>query len=254
MTAHRRAGSTSKPLDNYPTPAWAILAALPDILTTPRAEDMIVRAEPRARPGLILEPAAGVGNVIAAMHAAGLGAHRYEAVEIRPEAAAACQQRFSRVRMTIGDFLAHRSEDVPDLVVMNPPYGGRSQDLARAFIAHALEIVRPNRFALVAALLRMNWYADGRTSGRLQWLKGSGLIRILHLGRRPSFTGDGASDASTYAWGIWRSPSSPDALTEPTTYRLLDCSVSAINERLTAAGLTPAAITEPRRTRAPGRK
>jgi len=74
-------------------------------------------------------------------------------------------------------------------VVMNPPYS-----YAREFVDAGLQVADT-----VVALLRVNWVASRK---RKEWHR-------LHpsdlhvLDKRPSFTGDGKTDATEYAWFVW---------------------------------------------------
>ena len=95
-----------------------------------------------------------------------------------------------------GDFLKDERTRYFDAVVMNPPYS-----LAREFILRAMEIVKDD--GKVCALLRLNFLGSSRK--RLDVVgPGSGLLRVLVMSKRPSFTGDGKTDATDYAWLVWR--------------------------------------------------
>lgn len=229
MSARLRAGSTPRTSDDYPTPPWAFLAVLPHLL---RLAEGALGAPARFE---VLEPACGEGTLLGAMLAAGLDAG-LSGVELRSEAAAVARERYPGAAVLAADFLATTwAGPRPHLVVTNPPYGGRT-DLPLAFLKRGLQIVQPG--GVVALLLRMNWYGDGRASGRGAWLLANPPAALLQLNRRPSFTEDGKSDASTYAWGVWRSQVAPrGSLLPASAYELVDCAPEAINLRLRDRGL-----------------
>lgn len=76
-----------------------------------------------------------------------------------------------------------------DMVVMNPPF-----NQALDFVQHGLELS-----SMVVALLRLNWLSSQRRSA---WLA-EHTPDVYVLSRRPSFTG-GKTDATDYAWMVWR--------------------------------------------------
>lgn len=78
------------------------------------------------------------------------------------------------------------------LVIMNPPY-----EHALAFVYIAQMLVQKG--GTVCALLRLNWLAS---KTRAQFHKDH-PSDVLVLPRRPSFTGDGKTDATDYAWFVW---------------------------------------------------
>jgi hypothetical protein len=82
------------------------------------------------------------------------------------------------------------------------PYGGR-ENTAQRFIMRALDLAHDG--ASVWALLRVNWLLDGEAScGRQTWMRtGPGTPNVFALNKRPSFTGDGRADATTYCWAQW---------------------------------------------------
>ena len=117
-------------------------------------------------------------------------------MEIDPEKVAQCEG----MNVKCGDYLTSDSSgDFGDdlTVVMNPPY----RDAAE-FVRAALLSVAVGR--KVCALLRLNFL--GSSSKRLDLFEWGSELRAVHvLARRPSFTGDGRSDACEYAWFVWES-------------------------------------------------
>jgi len=177
MSATNR-GAARAPLDFYSTPAWvteSLLAALPG---KPGANFPLT-------PGSILDPCAGDGSILALLGDVGRG------FELDPLRAFVCKER--------GLAVEHRDALVPgdtwgnpELVIMNPPYS-----LAEEFVRRALQEVRPG--GTVAALLRLGFAASKK---RVQFHRDfPSDFKILP--QRPSFTADGKTDASEYAWFVW---------------------------------------------------
>lgn len=189
--------------DFYPTPAWAV-EAVAELMLDSRPKDMPV----------IYEPGAGDGAILRALSArAVIGPEGpvtprrakmsdFRGCEIRDEAAQLC--RGMGYMVWTMDFLKERPAVTSDigLFVANPPYGGRL-NLAQKFIERMLELAHDG--ASVWALLRINWLLDGEASvGRQTWLRtGPGTPNVFALNKRPSFTGDGRADATTYCWAQW---------------------------------------------------
>ena len=78
---------------------------------------------------------------------------------------------------------------------MNPPYRKAAEFIRQA-------IGERSRGGKVAALLRLNFLGSSRKRIDLVG-PGSCLRSVLVLSRRPSFTGDGRTDACEYAWFVW---------------------------------------------------
>lgn len=78
---------------------------------------------------------------------------------------------------------------------MNPPYTH-----ALEFVKVGLSLTRSSSVeGVVAALLRINWMAgQGRRDFHQAW-----PCDVWVLPKRPSFTGDGKTDATEYAWFVW---------------------------------------------------
>lgn len=177
--------------DYYPTPAWAV-EAVADLILDSRPKDMPV----------IYEPGAGEGAILHVLHMYGPDVSYFRGCELRDEAAQLCRARGFMVWTM--DFLKERRAVTSNIGVwpMNPPYGGR-ENLAQKFIMRALDLAHDG--ASVWALLRINWLLDGEASfGRQTWMRtGPGTPNVYALNRRPSFTGDGRADATTYCWAQW---------------------------------------------------
>lgn len=94
------------------------------------------------------------------------------------------------------DFLSVTQADIGtyDAVIGNPPFS-----LAEEFVRHAHTMIAPN--GVVAFLLRLN-FLEGKKRGDGLW-KEFPLSGLYVYSARPSFTGDGKTDAAAYALFVW---------------------------------------------------
>lgn len=180
MTATNRGGERAAD-DFYRTPAWCVWRLL----------EVVAPAE-----GLWLEPCAGDGAIVRAVESypgERLPAHTWAVIEKRPEEAAGLAALVGAEAVECpGDFLASVEAVAklrPRALIMNPPY---SQ--AMDFVQAAIEVA-----PFVAALLRLNWLASAE---RCDFLRAT-CPDVYVIPNRPSFTADGGSDASEYAWLVW---------------------------------------------------
>lgn len=156
--------------DFYETPAWCTEALIASVRL----------------PGVIWEPAAGRGAIVAPLVAAG---HKVYASDIEVR---------DGFELMVSDFLAsRRSHRDADAIVTNPPY-----TLAREFIEHALGLMEP--VGGVVAMLLRNEYDSAKTR---QHLFGGhpAFARKLTLTKRPQWI-EGelrASPRHNYSWFIW---------------------------------------------------
>jgi SAM-dependent methyltransferase len=168
--------------DFYETPAWCV--------------DALFEAEPLCGP--YYDPACGTGAILRIL------AERDQALglDIHPPSVEACiaEELAAQVADYLSSDLRWRAPGDAwsgTTIVMNPPY-----KLAAEFVRAALEDVQPGR--KVAALLRLNFLGSSRK--RLDLVGPDSHLRAVHvLSRRPSFTGDGRTDACEYAWFVWES-------------------------------------------------
>lgn len=174
MSAAGRGGARAA-LDFYSTPAWVTETLLAKLENVPE--------------GSILDPCAGDGSILRLLGERGYG------FELDPERAAKCRE--SGLPITNRDALSDTTwtdfaDKPPAAVIMNPPYS-----LSEAFVRRALSEVRPG--GTVAVLLRLGWLASKK---RVPFHR-SFPSAVYVLPRRPSFTPDGKTDASEYAWFVW---------------------------------------------------
>lgn len=204
--------------DFYPTPAWAVDVIVPYVLEELR----------RVGGFDIVDPGCGEGGILLRFlpHLRKRGwppqIERLTGYEIRPDAVSTVWGAISREAakypgLESGAFLqrwiAIRQQDwlaedfnprwtTISAHVMNAPYGGRL-NLAQQFIAKSHERIATG--SSIWALLRSNWILDGeKTHGRQTWMRAViGVPNVYGLNKRPSFTGDGKADATSYVWAHW---------------------------------------------------
>ncbi len=168
-------------VDFYPTPAWctrAVLAAIPGLPG-----------------GVWMEPSVGSAAIVRAVD----GARREEPRALRW---IGCEIRDVRPLppiapddLRIGDFLDPATcagLPRPDVIIGNPPYSH-----ALPFAARCLEIADGHAWVLM--LLRLAFL---ETEERRPFLQRN-PPDVYPLSRRPSFTGDGATDGAAAAWIVW---------------------------------------------------
>lgn len=171
-------GSDRSPRDFYETPAWCV--------------DALFDAEPLCGP--YYDPGCGTGAILRILAKRG----KAWGGDIHAPSVQACADE--GLVVGVADYLSpelrYRAPgEVTTTIVMNPPY-----KLAPEFLRAALEDLEPGR--KVCALLRLNFLGSSRK--RLDLVgPGSGLRSVYVLSRRPSFTGDGRTDACEYAWFVW---------------------------------------------------
>lgn len=161
-------------LDFYETPSWAI-----------RPVTKVLQIAPTQR---ILDPGCGTGAILRCVGAA---FPENEILGLEKDGARfeACSA-LTELPVEQGDFFTHRERY--DVIVSNPPYSH-----ALEFVQHALSMA-----PLVAMLLRLPWLASMK---RAEWHR-ENPSHVCVLPKRPSFTGDGKTDATEYAWFIWGTP------------------------------------------------
>ena len=75
-----------------------------------------------------------------------------------------------------------------DVMIMNPPFSH-----ALDFVIHGMSMA-----PTVIMLQRLNWLGPARA----EWLRRN-QPDVYVLPKRPSFTADGSTDATEYAWFVW---------------------------------------------------
>jgi predicted RNA methylase len=169
--------------DFYATPEWVTRIALPHVFSEQVATDVqCVR---------VLDPCCGDGKILSAVKQWGtmIGLDcttvGYELDETRAKEA----EDSGVVVLKTGDALKQEWVEA-DVLITNPPY-----KLAENFVIKALEAGYPT----VAMLLRLNWLASmKRRSFHTQYPSD-----VHVLPKRPSFTANGRTDSTEYAWFVW---------------------------------------------------
>lgn len=168
--------------DFYETPAWAVDAIVP-LLPIREANAIIVDA------------GSGNGAIAAALEGKLGPGGEIVGVEKQEELVALARDRnLYNAEFVVGDFEKDTIEyrGAPNIIIMNPPYS-RAQE----FVTRALRLVA--RGGIVVALLRLGFLSSRR---RTEFHKKHPAAFYV-LNKRPSFTGDGKTDASDYAWFVW---------------------------------------------------
>ena len=162
----------------YPTEPWCVDALLESPLVTLPG-------------GLWIEPCAGMGSIVRAVNAKRSDVDWLLCdIDERMEPHLRRVMRGFDILLPFGDFV-HRpwNRSVADVLIMNPDF-----DHTEAFIAAAFVRAR-----WVVMLQRVNWFGS---QDRAPWLRRH-CPNQYNLPKRPSFTGDGKTDATEYAWFVW---------------------------------------------------
>lgn len=176
--SHRLAADQRLPDDAYYTPAWAVQAILPRL------------NQSALRHGRVLEPACGAGAILREVSfCRDVAQPMVQAMDIRDMSA---EYEVRAVDFQHRSFIGYVPISPPDIIITNPPYS-----LAMEFVEHALRIVAPG--GQVAMLLRLGFLASQKRADFHRAHPSS----LYVLPRRPSFTENGKTDSSDYAWFVW---------------------------------------------------
>jgi hypothetical protein len=156
-----------RPDDAYNTPSWCVRRLLERVYLP--------------KTGRWLEPCAGNGALIKAANAV-VPDLVWDAIDIAPRADGIRQADF----LTEGPWSTSVST-----VITNPPFS-----LAREFVERSFEVAPK---AWIAMLMRLNWAASEE---RFLLMK-MRAPDLYVLPNRPSFTDDGRTDSTEYAWMVW---------------------------------------------------
>jgi predicted RNA methylase len=164
--------------DFYTTPAWATDAILSHLSPL----------------GRVLDAGCGEGAIMARVGA--FGATDVRGVEVHEGRA----MHADAIAYTVhGDFLAledalNAAGEPTDLIIANPPF-----KLAMEFVQKALALTHGGSTGQVAMLLRLAFLASmKRAAFHRLWPSD-----VYVLPRRPSFTPDGKTDSTDYAWFVF---------------------------------------------------
>ena len=157
--SQRDSGYQRKELDAYDTPEWVTQALLPHIKGVTS----------------VWEPAAGAGQMVRVLEAAGL---QVTATDIA----------------TGQDFLSATAKPV-DAIVTNPPYA-----LAQEFIEHALALTKPS--GVIAMLLRCD-FDHAKTRQHLFGQCPQFAKKLVLTKRVRWIEGSNGSPSFNHAWFVW---------------------------------------------------
>lgn len=167
-------GAERREHDAYYTPDW-VTSAILNALELPD--------------GVWMDPAVGDGAIIAAVEASRPGRQRWLAMDVREVARPAHVEEGA---LLVGDFLRTDCLAPVDVVITNPPYS-----IALPFAERAID--RHGRWAYVALLLRLAFLESRERAAFLA----AHPPDIYPLAPRPSFTANGKTDSTAYAWFVW---------------------------------------------------
>lgn len=176
-------GAERSPADFYPTPLWAtqaLLTAIPDLAA-----------------GVWCEPAVGNGAIVRAVEAVRPGRQRWIVGDLRPQAIDEITELSGVIdEVALGDFASKSCASLlsgADVYITNPPFS-----LAEGFARALIERAAP-KGATVALLLRLAFL---ESASRIPF-HDKHPSDIYPFATRPSFSPDGKTDSSAYAWFVW---------------------------------------------------
>jgi hypothetical protein len=140
--------------------------------------------------GTILEPSAGSGNFVRTLRKLGYTNH-ITGVEVRGNEVSELEKYCDEV--ICGDFLTYNFTQTYDIIFGNPPY-----NQAMDFVTKSLGLL--DRHGALILLLRTAFLESKK---RHEFWQANPVTRLWVLSERPSFTGDGNTDNSSYSWFIW---------------------------------------------------
>jgi hypothetical protein len=198
MSATNRGGER-RDRDFYPTPAWCVRRLLDELPL-------------RMMQGNWLEPAAGDGAIVRAVRRWNVGASRENRIRWTSTDIVAPSRR-PPPGFAVRDYLTWKLQvHAFDVAITNPP-----------FCLDEVFVEKMRRDAKVAiALLRLDWIASAERNPLMRRHPPD----LYVLPDRPSFTGDGETDAQTYGWFVW-------GLGRGGSYRVLE--TTSLAERKAAA-------------------
>lgn len=173
---------TRRPNDFYETPAWCVRAYFRGIFNGWKPEEM---ESPGSRWKKFYEPFAGNGSIISAIPE--IPIEHWTACDIDPSRSAALTS--IGVEHVIGDAFDRIEYCQDKWIISNPPYSADWGKLS-AMIDAALGAFLLLPLSFLGSAERNEYLRDNTPS-------------IYVLPNRPSFTGDGRSYPTEYAWFRW---------------------------------------------------
>lgn len=138
----------SNPHDFYPTPVAVAEAMVKDESVESGLFVLRNRSEPERRPVRFLEPNGGSGSLVRALVNLMEPGDELVVVEVNPLMAAALRVQFPMATVIEGDFLSYRPEQGFDVVLMNPPFAGKTY---AKHVLHAFGML--NKFGVLSAVV-----------------------------------------------------------------------------------------------------
>ena len=175
-----------RPNDFYPTPYPFAKEALSHLAYLPT-------------PGIVIDPGAGDGVWGEAVRQTWPTSTRWEkspyivGYEIRDEPVNSKYVAWTYNDWVIGDFLEQKLPDTIDLVVGNPPY-----NIAEKIFWKSMDALRSGGW--MALMLSLRFLSSAR---RLKIWEAHPPRKVIVCANRPSFTGDGKTNAMLYAFYYW---------------------------------------------------
>jgi hypothetical protein len=179
----------------YPTPQSAVLPLVREM------RRLAPHLEP-SRPWRVFDPGCGDGALGAACRGVEPNTQLVGA-ELDEELAKNAAAR-GYAHVSVGDFLElpsiykARGFPAPDLIICNPPFTLWTQFVNRIFDewrGRETYVAVLGRLGMLGAQWRREWWRD------VCFDYGRPALRVLS--KRPSFTGDGRTDGTDYAWYVW---------------------------------------------------
>lgn len=175
-------GTKRRKKDAYYTPEWCVKRLIED-------PDL-----PFDISGLFLEPSAGHGDIIRAVDSSAID---WVACDIRKKCRTPLEEISGNV--VIGDFRQQEArlkaiaksygKDRFDVAFTNPPFS-----IAEDFMSQCMKLAHYTCF-----LLRLNYLGSKARCSFLRMFPPD----VFVLPNRPSYTNDGKTDSTEYAWFIW---------------------------------------------------
>lgn len=213
-------GAKRSPQDFYPTPAWVVHQLLDaGALPYPFRADRRNWMEPAYGDGAIVRAVADwcmgekvTNELVQKVVQPSIARPSWTAFEIEPHAVEWVQAKnekgklvwaarvTNRMRLPAPDGVTLVYQDflkldwkspMPDVLITNPPFS-----LAIEFIEHSMRLF-PG--AYLAFLLRLNFL--GAQARSAFWRRHAPDVYVMP--KRPSFTPDGKTDSTEYAWFVW---------------------------------------------------
>ena len=143
--------------------------------------------------GYVLEPSAGNGNIVMALREEGCNNFNpITALELREEERNNLYTSGAD-KVIITDFLSWKPDREYTTIIGNPPYTYALEFMNKCFefATKETEIIMLLRTAFLESQKRYDFWQKHELNG------------LYTLSKRPSFQGNGKTDATSYSWFVW---------------------------------------------------